>query len=197
MMKLLDITNDTRDTYTIQKDEGCVFFMLNRTGNITFELAARGAQAHIFAFFIGRNNAQGTLSITQKHSAPHTTSHALLKSILFDEAEYTYEGLIRIDTQAVSSDASQESRTLLLSPDAKAYTIPALEILASDVKCRHAATASPLNPEALYFAQSRGLSAAQAKRLLIRGFFDEALQKMRSIGADTETIEKQLIATIC
>ncbi|MEK9151379.1 MAG: SufD family Fe-S cluster assembly protein [Patescibacteria group bacterium] len=191
-MKYYDITTDKQTIYRLESNEKVVFFMLNRSGAITFELAGRGAEAHIFAFFVGRNDDKGTLAITQKHIAPETTSHALAKSVLFDASEYAYEGLIAIDKQANRSDASQESRTLLLSPLAQASSKPSLEILANDVKCRHAATASPLNADALFFAQSRGLSGAQAEQLLIQGFIDEAVEKIEKLGVDTATIRESL-----
>lgn len=197
MMKLLDITNDTQNTYTLGENERSSFFMLNRSGKITFDLAARGAEAHIFSFFIGKNETKGVLAITQKHSAPQTTSHALAKSVLFDTSEYTYEGLIAIANGADQSDASQECRALILSPSARAIAKPALEILADDVRCRHAATASPLNPEALFFAKSRGLSETQAEQLLIRGFFNEAIEKMSALGVKTGDIEKAIIEKLC
>lgn len=191
-MKFLDITNDTKNTYTLKENEKCVFSMLNRSGAITFELAGRGAEAYIFAFFVGRGDAKGMLAITQRHIAPETTSHALAKSVLFDASEYAYEGLIAIGKQADRSDASQESRTLLLSPLAQASSKPSLEILANDVLCRHAATASPLNAEALFFAESRGLSRAQAEHLLIQGFINEAVEKIERLGVDTATVRESL-----
>lgn len=191
-MRLRDISQDQEALYTLKENERAVFFMLNRSGAITFDLSGRGAEAHIFAFFIGRNDDQGTLAITQRHSVPQTTSHALVKSVLFDASEYIYEGLIAIGKQADRSDASQESRALLLSPLAQASSKPSLEILANDVKCRHAATASPINSEALFFAQSRGLSGAQAEQLLIQGFIDEAVEKIERLGVDTSPITKSL-----
>lgn len=183
-MKFINITNDTQSTYRLEKGERCVFFMQNRSGELTFELAGTGAEAHVFAFFFGRGNDQATLRITQKHSAPDTVSSALVKSALSDKAEFTYEGLIRIEKSAHGADASQESRALLLSPQARAFAKPALEILADDVSCRHAATTSPLNPEALFFAASRGLSPEQARELLVQGFFNDALEKMENLGVE-------------
>lgn len=178
-MKFIDISKDKKTLYTLQTNERVVFFMLNRNGKITFELAGTGAEAHIFSFFIGKKNNKGTLDITQKHSAPRTISRAIVKSVLFDESEYNFTGLIAIKKQAEQSDASQEIRSLLLSPLTSASAKPSLEILASDVKCKHSATASNLNPEALFFAQSRGLSEKQAAMLLVNGFFNDAIEKMK------------------
>lgn len=181
-MKFKDISQDKKNLYTLKKNEQCVFYMLNRNGEITFELAGENAEAHIFAFFIGKKNNQGSLNITQKHTAPRTTSRAIVKSVLFDESEYNFSGLIAVSKQAKQSDASQESRALLLSLLASVSAKPALEILTDDVKCKHSATASSLNPETLFFANSRGLSETQATKLLIKGFFNDSIEKMYTLG---------------
>lgn len=196
-MKFINISQDKKSLYTLKQNERCVFFMLNRFGKITFELAGADAEAHIFSFFIGKKNTRGALSIMQKHIAPRTTSRALIKSALFDESEYTYTGLINISKQAKKSDASQESRSLLLSPLARVFANPTLEILADDVKCKHAATVSPLNPENIFFAQSRRLSARQTEHLLVNGFFQEAIEKMRVLGVETGNIEKTMTKNLC
>lgn len=181
-----DISTDTQEKYQLKENEQCVFFLFNRSGNITFELAGVKAEAHIFACCIGDKKAQSTLHITQHHLAPHTRSSALVKSALSDESTFTYEGLIRIEPSAHGSDASQESRALLLSPDARAFSKPALEILQDDVRCHHAATTSSLDPEQLFFARSRGLSPDQAEHLLVNGFFQDTIEKMNALGVKVE-----------
>lgn len=192
-MVFKDITNEKQSLYHLGTNEQCVFFMLNRSGDITFELAGTGAKAHIFSFFIGRNTDKAMLNLIQNHLAEGTTSHALIKSVLFNEAQCTYTGLIHIDKKALESDASQESRAILLSPDAKVTMKPTLEILADAVHCHHAATASPLSKESLFFTRSRGLSEKQSEDLLIHGFFNEALERMEKLGVETTTISKEIL----
>jgi Fe-S cluster assembly protein SufD len=180
-MKFLDITEDKKTVYTLKEQEQCVFFLWNRGDNLVFELTGKGAAAHIFAFFSLDQEDKKTLSILQHHQAPETTSHVTVKSVLRGQAECFYDGTIRIDAGAVSADASQESRTLLLSQNAKTTAKPTLEILEHDVRCHHAATVSPLNQEALFLAQSRGLSKTQAEKLLVQGFLNASLQKMSTL----------------
>lgn len=180
-MKFKDISQDKKNLYTLKKNERCIFYMLNRNGKITFELAGTNAEAHIFSFYIGRKDDKGALNITQKHTAPKTTSHTIVKSVLFDESEYNFSGLITVNKQAKQSDVSQESRTLLLSPFASVSAKPSLEILTDDVKCKHAAASSSLNPESLFFAKSRGLSEKQATALLVNGFFNDSIEKMHAL----------------
>ena len=191
-MQLIDISTDSQKTYTLKKNERCVFFMLNRVDDISFELANKNSEAHIFAFFIGNDMQKKNLRISQRHLARETTSTAEVKSALSGDSEFSYEGSIYIAKGASLANASQESRSLLLSPESKAFSRPALEILAHDVKCRHAATVSPLNKEALFFTQSRGLSKTKAKKLLLKGFFNQSINAMQALGADTEDIEKIL-----
>lgn len=182
-MKCIDITHDIQTTYRLTQNEKAVFFMFNRSGDITFELAGENAEAHIFAFFIGKNEDKATLNLMQKHLAPNTASHALIKSALSDQSTFVYEGLIRIRNDAPLSDASQECRTLLLSPQATASAKPSLEILTDDVRCRHAATVSSPDTDQLFFMESRGLSEPQATTLLVSGFFKDALEKIETLTA--------------
>ncbi len=185
-MKFIDITTDKETLYTLKKDEQCVFFLLNRSGDISFELQGEHAAAHIFAFFNGAGTERRALTISQKHLAPQTVSHALVKSILKDEATFTYRGTISIGKDAVLSDASQENRNLLLSPSAQAFSEPALEILNNDVRCHHAASTSPLNQETLFFAEARGLSPKQAETLLISGFFRSSINALGELVSSQE-----------
>lgn len=191
-MQCKNISQDSKRRYRLEANERCVFLMLNRSGTITFELAGTGAEAYIFAFFQGQATDTFALTINQKHLAPHTVSHTLIKSTLADASALTYNGLIHIQENAIHSDTSQESRAMLLSPDAKISVEPTLEILANDVLCRHAATTAPLNQASLFFAESRGLTKQQAQTLLIDGFFHEALEKIARLGADVTAIQKAL-----
>lgn len=184
-MHLTDISRDTTTHYSLKANERRAFFLVNRGGEITFELEGSGAQAFVFAFFIGKGIQTQKLVLNQKHQAAKTTSFVLVKSILADAATLEYHGTLRIEQHAVKSHASQESRSLLLSKTASVVTKPNLEIIADDVTCQHAATVSPINREHLFYAQSRGLSKTQAKRALVHGFLDEAIERMRELGIDT------------
>lgn len=185
-MTFTDITNDTQTIYRLKANEQRVFFMLNRSDDITVELLGAGATAHVFAFFIGNNQDKGLLNISQKHLAPRTTSRVLVKSILHDASEFSYRGTLHIAHDATLSDASQENRNLLLSRNAKAFSEPALEILTSDVRCHHAATTSPLNGEQLFALEARGLSSKQAKKLLVDGFLRSSLDTMGELISSQE-----------
>ncbi len=191
-MRYQDISTDTQAVYRLTQKEVVVFFMLNRSGEVTIELAGSGATAHIFALYCGDGEVRQSLHLTQKHLAPDTVSSALIKAALDGTSQFAYDGAIVITKDAHRSDASQESRALLLSPKARAHAKPSLEILAHDVSCHHAATTSPLSLDALYFAQSRGLSKKSARDLLVKGFFQEAFERMEKFDIETAGLRKKI-----
>jgi Fe-S cluster assembly protein SufD len=66
----------------------------------------------------------------------------------------------------------------MLSPTTHAVPIPGLEILANDVRCTHGATVSRVDREQLFYLMARGLPRAEAERLIVRGFFQDILDRI-------------------
>ncbi|MEE9227774.1 MAG: SufD family Fe-S cluster assembly protein, partial [Acidimicrobiia bacterium] len=89
-----------------------------------------------------------------------------------------FTGLIRIEEEAQKVNAYQTNRNLVLGDAAGAESVPNLEILANDVNCGHASTVGPLDEEQRYYLMSRGLDRVRSDRLQVRGFFEEALNRM-------------------
>ncbi|OGC76802.1 MAG: Fe-S cluster assembly protein SufD [candidate division Zixibacteria bacterium RBG_16_40_9] len=149
---------------------------------IETELAGSGASAYIFGLTIGNGEQTFEQHTLQDHKAPHTTSDLLFKTALLDSAYAVYSGLIKVEKQAQRTDAYQANRNLLLSDKAKADTLPKLEILANDVRCTHGATVGPIDPEQFFYLISRGIEDKDARKLLIEGFFDEVLGRIKEDG---------------
>ena len=106
-------------------------------------------------------------------------------------ARTVYAGLIRIEKGAARSDAYQANRNLVLSDKAKATSIPMLEIDNNDVRCTHGATVGPVDPNHLFYLQSRGIAARTARRMLVQGFFGQVLDRIPFEQART-MIENEL-----
>jgi Fe-S cluster assembly protein SufD len=141
-------------------------------------LVGPGASAELKALYFGTEHQFFDYHTLQRHVTGHTTSDLLFKGALRDEAHSIYAGLIRIEPGAARSDAYQANRNLLLSKTAKGYSIPMLEILNNDVRCTHGATVAPVDPEHLFYLRSRGINAATAERMIVRGFFGEVLDRI-------------------
>jgi Fe-S cluster assembly protein SufD len=86
--------------------------------------------------------------------------------------------MIYVAPGAMKTDGYQANRNLILSPKARADSIPGLEILADDVRCTHGATVGKIDPEQLFYLRSRGIPYSEAERLIVEGFFDPIMQRI-------------------
>jgi Fe-S cluster assembly protein SufD len=141
-------------------------------------LAGERAQSETFGVAMGGDRQHLDHHTEHVHLAARTHSNLDFKVALTHAARSTYTGMIRIAPEAGGSEAYQENRNLLLSEDARAESIPELEILTDDVRCSHGATVAPLDEEQLFYIKSRGLPHSQATRLIVYGFLDQTLQRL-------------------
>jgi Fe-S cluster assembly protein SufD len=119
----------------------------------------------------------------------HTTSDLLYLSALYDASHAAFYGVTRVRPEAKQTSSYQECRNLLLSPKAGAEPIPVLEIETNDIlRCGHGATAGAIDPIQRFYAQSRGLSAEAAERMIVRGFFERVVAQF-----DSEPIKARIL----
>jgi Fe-S cluster assembly protein SufD len=109
------------------------------------------------------------------HDQPNCRSWEVYKGILDDHSRAVFNGKVFVRPEAQKTDAKQTNRNLLLSDAARVDTKPQLEIFADDVKCTHGATVGRLDDIALFYAQSRGVPAREAERLLTYAFAAEVI----------------------
>jgi Fe-S cluster assembly protein SufD len=142
------------------------------------DLAGEGAESRVTGAYFADGEQHLDYDTFQEHIAPNTTSDFAFKGALRDTATAVWRGMIRVEKDAQKTNAYQENRSLMLSPDAHAVPIPGLEILANDVRCTHGATVGRVDRDELFYAMARGLSRAEAERLIIRGFFQDILDRI-------------------
>jgi len=133
-------------------------------------LAGTGANSYLYGLAIGDGKQQYDHHTVHHHQAPHTHSDLKFKVAIREKAQSAYTGLIRIDEDAPNCEAYQENRNLLLSSDARAESIPELEILNKEVRCSHGATVGKIEPEEIFYLESRGIGREEAVRLIVGGF---------------------------
>jgi Fe-S cluster assembly protein SufD len=141
-------------------------------------LAGPGSEARVTGGYAGGPGQHLDYDTTQEHAAPNTNSDLAFRGVLAAGATAVWRGMIRVDPGAQGTDAFQESRNLLLSPDAHADAIPGLEIEADDVRCTHAAAIAQIDREQLFYLTSRGLDPAAAKQLVIEGFLEALVERL-------------------
>ena len=124
----------------------------------------------------GRQHADHHTTID--HARPHCESHELFNGVYDGHARGVFTGRIIVRPGAQRTDSKQTNNNLLLSEDARADSLPQLEIYADDVKCTHGATLGPLDPTALFYLRSRGVGLAEARGLLTYGFGADILSRI-------------------
>jgi Fe-S cluster assembly protein SufD len=142
------------------------------------DLAGRGATSRVTGAYFADGSQHLDYDTFQEHIAPDTTSDFAFKGALRDDARAVWRGMIRVEQDAQKTNAYQENRNLLLSKSAHADSIPGLEILANDVRCTHGATLGQVDREQLFYLMARGLTRAEAERLIVRGFFQDVLDRV-------------------
>jgi Fe-S cluster assembly protein SufD len=115
----------------------------------------------------------------QDHLGSQTASDLLYKGVLRDRSRTIYSGTVIIQKGAHKCDAYQTNRNILLSDEAKADSIPNLEILSNDpVRCGHAASVGPVDEDTLFYIQSRGIPFDEAQKIVVFGFLQEVLDRV-------------------
>jgi Fe-S cluster assembly protein SufD len=142
------------------------------------KLAGPGSEARVTGGYAGGPGQHLDYDTTQEHAAPNTNSDLAFRGVLAKGSTAVWRGMIKVDPGAQQTDAFQESRNLLLSPEAHADAIPGLEILADDVRCTHAAAIAQVDKEQLFYLTSRGLDEAGAKTLVIEGFLESLVERL-------------------
>lgn len=127
----------------------------------------------------GAYNLMGRGSVTmttlQYHDAKQTVSNLLFKGIIRDAAQMTHHGTIKITPNGQYTESAQHTHMLLLSDDARALSVPNIEVSTHEVHCGHGSAIGRLDEEHIWYLQARGLSREQAEHCLLDGFFNDVI----------------------
>ena len=148
--------------------------------NLDIHIEGKGAHADLFGLSLGTGKSHSDHHSFVHHAVENSSSNQLYKGVYAGKSTGVFNGKILVDQAAQKTNAYQSGRNILLSPDARVYAKPQLEIFADDVKCSHGATIGQLEEEPLFYLRSRGLDLAAARLLLIRAFASEILMEISS-----------------
>jgi Fe-S cluster assembly protein SufD len=166
---------------------------LRHTLNV--RLQGEGAECSLDGLYLAAGDEVVDNHTAIDHSHPHATSRELYKGVLGGRAKGVFNGKVIVRPDAQKSDARQTNKNLLLSRHAEIDSKPELQIYADDVKCSHGAAIGQLDADALFYLKSRGIGEAAGRRLLIRGFAAEIVQRVRAEtlrGALEAALEERL-----
>jgi Fe-S cluster assembly protein SufD len=148
--------------------------------DIVSVLDGDGAECTLNGLYVAGGESLVDTHTTIDHAQPHCPSHEVYKGILAGRARAVFNGKIIVRQDAQKTDAKQTNKALLLTDEAQINTKPQLEIFADDVKCTHGAAIGQLDEDALFYLKARGISAIDARNMLIHAFAGDVLNGLRS-----------------
>ena len=153
-------------------------------------LLGQGSDSEMLALYFANQDQHFDHYTLQHHAAANAHSDLLYKGVGDDQSVGVFSGMIKVDLNAQKTDAYQKHRTLMLSNEARNYSVPQLEINANDVRCSHGSTTGPVDAEQLFFLKSRGIREEQAEKMLVTAFLEDVLTRvpLKSVVAYIEGI---------
>jgi Fe-S cluster assembly protein SufD len=158
--------------------------------DISVVLDHEGAETSVDGLYMVDSDQHTDTHSVIDHKQPHCNSHQLYKGILDGNSRAVFNGKIFVREGAQKTDAIQTNKNLLLSEKARVDTKPQLEIYADDVKCAHGAAVGQIDPEELFYLETRGIGPELGRSLLTYGFAEEVIAKIKleSIRAELDQI---------
>lgn len=146
--------------------------------NQRVSLAGPDAECQVNGVLFTEGRQHLSYHTLQHHQAPHCRSDFLYKSALQDASRTVWRGMIKVEPGAAKTDGYQRNDNLLLSANARADSIPGLEIEADDVRCTHGSTTSKVDEELIFYCQCRGYTRREATRAIVTGFFQQVFDRI-------------------
>lgn len=172
----------------------------------TVRFAAAGGDAQLLGTYFADDGQHIESRLLVDHAHPNCRSDVLYKGALQadpesdrPDAHAVWVGDVLIRAEATGTDTFETNRNLLLTDGARADSVPNLEIETGEiVGAGHASATGRFDDEQVFYLQARGIPEDQARRLIVRGFFAEIIQKIAVAAVRerlTEAIEHELELT--
>jgi Fe-S cluster assembly scaffold protein SufB len=149
--------------------------------NLT-RLTGNGSHVDDLQTFYGAKNQSYDSSVDFTHTGTDTHGQSVTRGVFTDEARGMSRGLVRIEHEARKTVAYVSEHAMLLSRGARSDTIPILEILCRDVKATHSTSVAPVDPEKVFYLETRGISLEEAVRMIGEGFLSYVLERSPVAG---------------
>ncbi len=141
-------------------------------------LVGEGAKGEILTVAIAGKGQHQDSGAKVIHAAPNTSSRIIAKSISKDGGRSTYRGLVKAYPNAINSKVNVECDALLLDDKSRTDTYPTMEIDSDRVTIEHEASVSKVAEEQVFYLMSRGLSADEARLLIVNGFLNPFVKEL-------------------
>lgn len=139
---------------------------------VSLVCVGRGAIGSVDCRAFGTQSDKFKIVTVQDHQASNTTTNVVVKGVFDGQARFWCDSIIKVPLHVEGVVADQVNKNILLSRTSRAVSIPQLEVESHDVQCAHGAAVSQLSDEHLFYLQSRGMTEAEAKEMLIQAFLN-------------------------
>lgn len=186
------IVQDRTSSYSSTSFSNGAALARNDLNNV---LDGEGANSQLNGLYVTKGQQHVDNHTSIDHAKRHCTSQELYKGILAGKSRGIFNGRIIVRKEAQLTDARQTNKNLLITDGAQVNTKPQLQILADDVKCTHGATIGQLDPLAIFYMNTRGVSRETAQSLLTYGFATEVIAEMKNAELQ-ERLSQKIMATL-
>ena len=191
-----DIKQLSNFFFDLNKNSILNYNSINITGellknNFFINLNGQNSQCYFNGISVSENKNHIDSYIEINHENQHTISNLNFKCIAKDSSKNILYAKAIIKKNSSFSEAYQKNNNLMLSKKSTIHSNPQLEIYNNDVQCSHGSTTGELDDESIYYMMTRGINKNDAKNLLLKGFYQEILNKISSINIK-EYLNKKL-----
>ncbi|MCC7432750.1 SufD family Fe-S cluster assembly protein [Candidatus Peregrinibacteria bacterium] len=178
---LLVLSNPGSLNLSLQNNQSVKLLILMEEGSVarkTWEMTIDGFNTTLEVLVLIKGTGKKKFWIDGKinHLKANSKSNVTVMAALSDQAILDFVGNVYVNGLAQGTSTFLKNKTLLLSSEAKAKTIPALEIIANEVKAGHAASVGKFDEEQLFYLQSRGFEQKVAEKMLIDALWTEGIE---------------------
>ncbi len=159
----------------------------------TAEYAGPGGAVEMLGLYFADDGQHIEHRLFVDHTAPKTRSHVVYKGALQGQgAHAVWIGNVLIRKVAEGIETFEENRNLVLTDGCQADSVPNLEIETGEIEgAGHASATGRFDDEQLFYLRSRGIEEAEARRLVVHGFFNDLIRRI-----DVPSLEDHLRATV-
>jgi Fe-S cluster assembly scaffold protein SufB len=140
-------------------------------------LSGTGSNVDDLQTFYGAKDQSFDSSVDMTHVATDTHGQSITRGVFRDDSRGMSRGLVRIEHEARRTISFLSEHAMLLSRGARSDTIPILEILCRDVKATHSTSVAPVDPEKVFYLESRGITTSDSIRMIGEGFLSYVLDR--------------------
>lgn len=148
--------------------------------NLNMVMEAEHGESQMYGLYLLNGKTLADNHTIVDNAMPHCFSNELYKGIMDNASTGVFNGKIFVRKDAQKTNAYQSNKNILVGENAVANTKPQLEILADDVKCSHGCTIGKLDEDALFYLRARGISAENARSMLLQAFSNDIIVQINN-----------------